>query len=172
MTTPVRFPARILGAALALGWAFDLLFYGQLPGLSVALFVLLLVGTLLVLAHKEGVAPRIRNLWLILPLAFFAAMVAVHADAGLTAFGFLATMNMINPGATIVQQNLARYRRTGRIDIDCLATLPCPKTQYLPFSLMPPGCPPMTGTCLYTLCRQSGATKRTSWTCKASLLST
>jgi hypothetical protein len=32
-------------------------------------------------------------------------------------------MNMINPDATIVQQNFARYHQTGQIDIDYLATL-------------------------------------------------
>ena len=108
MTTPVRFPARILGAALALGWAFDLLFYGQLPGLSVALFVLLLIGTLFVLARREGVPPRRRNLWLMLPLAFFAAMVAVHADAGLTALNILACL--------LILVLLAYYYSAGNLD--------------------------------------------------------
>jgi hypothetical protein len=108
MTTPVRFPARILGAALALGWAFDLLFYGQLPGLSVALFVLLLVGTLYAVARREGVTPRLRNLWLMLPLAFFAAMVAVHADAGLTTLNILACL--------LILVLLAYYYSAGNLD--------------------------------------------------------
>ncbi len=108
MATSVKFPARILGAALLLGWAFDLLFYGQLPGLSVALFVLLLVGALFVLARREGVAPRLRNLWLMLPLAFFAAMVAVHADAGLTALNILACL--------LILVLLAYYYSAGNLD--------------------------------------------------------
>jgi hypothetical protein len=108
MTTPVRYPARILGAALALGWAFDLLFYGQLPGLSVALFVLLLVGTLYAVARREGVTPRLRNLWLMLPLAFFAAMVAVHSDAGLTTLNILACL--------LILVLLAYYYSAGNFD--------------------------------------------------------
>lgn len=108
MTTSIRFPARILGAALVLGWAFDLLFYGQLLGLSVALFVLLLVGALYLLARREGVAPRLRNLWLMLPLAFFAAMVAVHADAGLTALNILACL--------LILVLLAYYYSAGNLD--------------------------------------------------------
>jgi hypothetical protein len=43
--------------------------------------------------------------------------------AFVAALGFLATMNVINPDATIVRQNFARYHQTGRIDVDYLATL-------------------------------------------------
>lgn len=40
-----------------------------------------------------------------------------------TAVAFLATLNLLNPDAFIVQQNLARYGRTGDIDIVYLTTL-------------------------------------------------
>jgi hypothetical protein len=108
MTTSIKFPTRILGAALVIGWAFDLLFYGQLPGLSVSLFVFLLVGSLYWLARREGVAPRRRNLWLVLPLAFFALMVAVRADPALTILNILACLFILTL--------LAYYFAAGNLD--------------------------------------------------------
>lgn len=46
-----------------------------------------------------------------------AIMVAVGA------MGFVATLNFINPDAFIVQQNLARYHRSGDLDVRYLITL-------------------------------------------------
>jgi hypothetical protein len=43
---------RVLWVALALGWASDLLFYGQSIGISVPLFALLLLGSIQRFAGK------------------------------------------------------------------------------------------------------------------------
>lgn len=75
---------RILAAALALGAAGDLLFYGQRAGLSVLLFVLLLLGVGVALGRMERVRVQRANLWLVIPLLFFAAMIGVRANSVLT----------------------------------------------------------------------------------------
>jgi len=79
----VRSPIRILLVALALGWAADFLFYGRTLGVSVPLFVALILGALYALSRVEGVSTN-RNLWMIAPLLFFAVMVVVRANPTLT----------------------------------------------------------------------------------------
>jgi hypothetical protein len=75
---------RILLVALALGWCTDFFFYDKLVGISVPVFVLLMLGGLFWLGRSEGVRSVRRNLWLIVPLLFFATMVFVRANATLT----------------------------------------------------------------------------------------
>ena len=75
---------RILLVALFLGWIVDLLFYNKIPGISVPLFVLLLTAALFGLGQLEGLLPLRRNLWLLLPLFFFATMVFVRANIFVT----------------------------------------------------------------------------------------
>ncbi len=75
---------RILLVALFLGWTADLLFYNKIPGISVPLFVFLLTAALFGLGRLEGSPPLRRNLWLLLPLLFFATMVFVRANTFVT----------------------------------------------------------------------------------------
>jgi hypothetical protein len=83
-----RYPQRLLLAGLALGCTFDLLFNGKLPGISVALFCLvLLLGLLFALRWEEARALG-ANLWLPAALLFFATMCMVRAN------GFLLFLNI------------------------------------------------------------------------------
>ncbi|HEX9986998.1 MAG TPA: DUF4173 domain-containing protein [Chloroflexia bacterium] len=82
--TRLKSPVRVLLAALALGWVTDLLFYGNRLGVSVPIFLLFLLGALFMLGRVESVQLKHRNLWLLAPLVFFAAMVAVRANEMLT----------------------------------------------------------------------------------------
>lgn len=86
---------RILLAGLALGLCADLLFHGRAPGVSVPLFVVLVLGALFVLGRQAGVPPARRNLWLALPLLFFAAMVAVRANPFLTFLNLAAVLALL-----------------------------------------------------------------------------
>src|SRR5438445_2536621 len=70
----VSSPGRLLAVSLVLGLAVDLLFYGKPLGISVLFFVLLLMGGLFLVGRLEGVRPRLVNLWLILPILFFAGL--------------------------------------------------------------------------------------------------
>lgn len=95
--TPARVnpQARLLLAGAGLGVAVDLLFYGQALGISLLLFVLLVLGALFGLSRVEDVRPAWRNLWLLVPLIFFAGMVAVRANAFLTVLNVLATLALL-----------------------------------------------------------------------------
>jgi len=91
----VKSPACILLVALALGWSVDLLFYGKALGISVFLFVLLLMVALFGLGWLEGVRPARRNLWLLAPLIFFAGMVFVRANPFLTFLNVVASLVLL-----------------------------------------------------------------------------
>jgi hypothetical protein len=66
---------------LGIGFLGNLVFYGKVIGLSFPIFTLSLVAALLLLSIPARQPLRLRKLWLLVPLAFFAIMVAVRADA-------------------------------------------------------------------------------------------
>jgi hypothetical protein len=86
---------RILSVALALGGSTDLLFYGKSIGVSMLIFVLLLLCALFTLSIKERVPAAPRNLWLIFPLLVFATMVFVRANATLTTLNISAVFVLL-----------------------------------------------------------------------------
>ncbi len=101
-------PARILLVALVLGWSVDLLFYGKSLGLSFPLFVLLLMIALFGLGWLRGVRPARCNIWLLVPLIFFAGMVFVRANAFVT---------LLNVAVSLVLLGLiAHFYAAGRVE--------------------------------------------------------
>jgi Domain of unknown function (DUF4173) len=79
----------ILVIAFGLGWLADLLFYNKSFGINFPLFTGLLTLALIGVSLREkGVLAR-RNLWLLVPLGFFATMVFVRANALLTTINML-----------------------------------------------------------------------------------
>jgi hypothetical protein len=100
--------ARILAVALGLGAVADGLFYGNAPGVSVPLFVLLVVGALAVLGWRADVRPARHNLWLIVPLLVCAGMVAWRANGLLTFLNCLAVLVLLGL--------LAGHWAAGRLD--------------------------------------------------------
>ena len=96
--TPARRPGRLLLAGLALGCAFDLLFNGKLPGISVPIFTLLLLaGLALAIRWETATLTGVKavNLWLPAALLFFAVMCCIRAS------GFLLFLN-ISAGLVLV----------------------------------------------------------------------
>lgn len=87
--------ALTLISALVLGLCFEALFYGEMLGLSVPLFALLFLGALFFLGRRWGTSPRWRNLWPLIPLLFFAGMIAVRANPFLTALNVLACLALV-----------------------------------------------------------------------------
>lgn len=87
-------------AGLALGLMGNILFYGRLIGLSFPLYILLAVIILLALTRPGRIQVQTRNLWPLLPLGFFAAMVAIRADELLI---------FLNIGAVLALGALALY---------------------------------------------------------------
>lgn len=105
----------ILGLALLLGVAADLFFYGKAPGISWLFFVLLTLTALWRAGRAEDTHPAWRNSWLIVPLLFFAAMVAVRANPFLTTLNVLAILAILS--------YVAFFYTTGRVSgLGLLAT--------------------------------------------------
>ncbi len=113
------FAVIAMAVGLALGAVGDLLFYGKQVGVSFPIFVILSVIALLALNGAAHQNLRFRNLWLVIPILFFAVMVAVRADWQIVT---LDTMAVLALGAltlhylplsrpideeTIVQQTVA-----------------------------------------------------------------
>ncbi|HEY0069943.1 MAG TPA: DUF4173 domain-containing protein [Chloroflexia bacterium] len=101
-------PMRVLLAGLGLGMVFDVLFYGKLLGISMPLFVGAVVGVLLWLGRQEDVRPRMRNMWIVLPLFFFATMVFFRAS------GFITLLNVCAVLALLAL--LAYFYAAGRLE--------------------------------------------------------
>jgi len=77
---------------LGAGWAANLMFYERMIGLSFPLFVGLALILLFAFARIAGEPSQRRNLWVIIPLVFFAVMVAVRADLLITSLNIMAAL--------------------------------------------------------------------------------
>lgn len=80
----LKHPWRVIAAGLLLGWLFDLLFYGKLPGISLLIFSLALLAAVGLALRWEAARALRANLWLPGLLLFFAALGFVRANAFLT----------------------------------------------------------------------------------------
>ncbi len=85
----------ILATGLVLGLCVDVLFYGKPLGISVLIMTLLIVGALFVMGRIQGVPPARRNLWLLVPMVFFAGMVFVRANSFLTFLNVVAVLALL-----------------------------------------------------------------------------
>ncbi|MEZ4668049.1 MAG: DUF4173 domain-containing protein [Anaerolineae bacterium] len=88
-----------VAAGLALGLMGNILFYGRLVGLSFPIYIALAVIILLALTRPAQVKIQPRNLWPLLPLGFFAVMVAIRADELVTLLNIGAVLAL---GALVV----------------------------------------------------------------------
>ncbi|MBC6936633.1 MAG: DUF4173 domain-containing protein [Chloroflexi bacterium] len=94
-----------VGIGLVLGILGNVFFYGRVIGLSFPLFTVLSV--IAVLAARPAKQPLSRrNLWPLIPLLFFAAMVAVRADGLINLLNILAVLSL--GGLTLFYLPLAR----------------------------------------------------------------
>ncbi len=93
--SPASKAASFAGISLILGLLFDLLFYDKLPGISVVIYVTAIVCGLAALASYLGRPLPTTALWLLLPLGFFAAMVAVRASHLLTFLNIFACLLLL-----------------------------------------------------------------------------
>lgn len=73
-------PTRFWWTVIALGWAFDFLFWRQTPGVNFGLYVLLCLVTGFLLLRSDGHRPA-RSIWsLVVLIAFFAALVGLRQE--------------------------------------------------------------------------------------------
>lgn len=82
----------IVMLGLALGVLGNLLFYQKALGISFPLFILTAVLVTLAAARPAQTPIKWRNLWPLIPLLFFAGMVAVRADSGMAALNIMAAL--------------------------------------------------------------------------------
>jgi hypothetical protein len=82
----------LIGAGM--GLLGNILFYGKLVGLSFPLFVGISTMVVLVSCKITGQSIQFRNLWTLVPMMFFASMVAVHTSELITALNIAATLSL------------------------------------------------------------------------------
>ena len=92
---PLQAPVRLVQTAVTLSIIADWLFYDKPLGISLLLFVLLVVGGLWWNGRHEAIIPAKRNLWLLLPLGFFASMAMLRTNSTLTTLNVLAVMCLL-----------------------------------------------------------------------------
>ena len=92
---PLRAPMRLVQTAVFLGIAADWLFYERPLGISLLLFVGLVVAGLWWNGRREAVQPTKANLWLLLPLFFFASMAMLRTNSTLTSLNLLAVLGLL-----------------------------------------------------------------------------
>ena len=73
-------PTRFWWTVVALGWAFDFLFWKKAPGINIAIYVLLCLAVGMLLLRTDGHRPK-RNTTFVLPLiAIFAAITFLRQE--------------------------------------------------------------------------------------------
>jgi len=79
-----RLGALCLAAGLVVGVSGDFMFNGKLLGVSFLLFILLSIAIVVISAEAMHIKITVRNLWVVVPMLFFAGMVAVRTDVTTT----------------------------------------------------------------------------------------
>lgn len=102
MTT--RHPLRLLFVGLFLGWAFDLLFWGKTPGVSVFIYSVLLLSGLFLALHWQQARAMTVNLWMPALMLVFALLAVVRANGFLVFLDILAIVMLL----ALISNNLVR----------------------------------------------------------------
>ena len=123
-------PYLILFIAVILGWVADQFFYGHPVGVSLPLYILLLLVSLFGLGWADGVKPEWRNVWLIGPILFFGLMVFVRAN------GFVIFLNIAL--SFMLLGLLVHFYTAGRLTRLGLAGYPLTLLETLGHSLIRP----------------------------------
>ncbi len=85
-------PNKLWIVVIALGWAFDFLFWQHEPGVNFAIFAALCVTAALYLLLSDGLRPNRANLILLLLFGFFAAVTFIRAEPMTVFLAFTFTM--------------------------------------------------------------------------------
>lgn len=86
------FAVWTVGIGLVLGILGNIFFYGRIVGLSFPVFVVIAAVALLASSRPARQTLRPRNLWPLLPMLFFAIMVAVRADELISFLNVMAVL--------------------------------------------------------------------------------
>jgi hypothetical protein len=66
--------------ALIVGWCFDFLFFDKVVGISLPIFITLVLIAGFFLARQQGLSPAPASIWLLFPIAFFGIMTFVRLE--------------------------------------------------------------------------------------------
>jgi hypothetical protein len=120
-TSPGQTSVRTIGLGVVLGIAATYLTYNQSPGLGLTLLSFLLIGALFVFARIQKVRPAYRNLFLLVPVVFFGAMLTIRSHSDLTLLnicawigGALLLVHFFASG-NAAQQNIFAYPLTAMV---------------------------------------------------------
>ncbi|HEX5838578.1 MAG TPA: DUF4173 domain-containing protein [Anaerolineales bacterium] len=73
-------PNRFWAIVILLGWLFDYLFWGKIPGINFFVFVILCLGTGILLLRLDGLRLALGAGLLLIPIAFLAAMTFLRLE--------------------------------------------------------------------------------------------
>jgi hypothetical protein len=79
----------------AAAWLFDFLFWQQQPGISVLIYIICLIGFGLFIAWREGYRPAWQSLILLVPILFFAVMIAVRLEPLTKVVGYMLILSLL-----------------------------------------------------------------------------
>jgi hypothetical protein len=112
------FAVWIVLAGLIVGLLGNIMFFGHYIGLSFPFFTLVVIAVLLGSSLPAKQPLRLRNLWPLIPLLFFATMIALRADIIIVLLDFFAviglgalTLHYLSSERQLDEDSLADYSR-------------------------------------------------------------
>lgn len=85
----------IVTVSLVLGLLFDYFFFEKVPGISFPIYIVLVISGLFIIANSFRKQISRDTVWLLLPLAFFSAMVFVRGSFLLTFLNIIASLLLL-----------------------------------------------------------------------------
>jgi hypothetical protein len=116
--------------SLFLGLISDIFFYGKAPGISFPLFIAIVLLIFCYFAYIFRMKLYFSILWLVIPLLFFASMVAIRSSGWLNFFNIVASTFILlliarkATGAKIRRMSVGDYLDTIKLPINFLQTAP------------------------------------------------
>ena len=92
-------PNRFWWTVIALGWAFDFLFWQKVPGINFALYVTLCLVAGFLLLRADGHQPKRKTLLLLPLIAIFAIMTFIRQEPMTTALSVIMTVFLMGLAA-------------------------------------------------------------------------
>lgn len=76
-------------------WCFDFLFWEKAPGISIPMFIILVLAAGFWLARQQGLAPAPASRWLLVPIAFFGLMTVIRLEPMTTFLNLAASLGLM-----------------------------------------------------------------------------
>jgi hypothetical protein len=80
---------------LVVAWCYDFLFWDKVPGISIPIFLMLMLIGGFFLARQQGLSPAKDTLWLLIPIIFFSIMSFVRLEPMTTFLNVAAALSLM-----------------------------------------------------------------------------